>query len=230
MTSAAAAAPADVWGLLAATCAEHGLPWSAAWLGPLQRLAAVLARENALTNLVGDATPSGLAEHVVEALAVAAVTVAALGHAPQRVVDVGAGAGLEALTLALVWPTAQVVAVEPRTRRAAFTVQAAAAMGAGNVRVLQKTLESAKLGPDFDLATARAVWPPAGWLPKANALLTRHGVAALHGHGPPDALAAAVTAALAQLAEAQQQAWHLAGVRAVPGPRGHAVAVLWAPR
>lgn len=197
-------------------CAQAGLPFDAAWAGPLERLQAVLARVQVTTNLVGDPGPRALCEHVVEALAMAAATRAALGHAPARAVDVGAGAGLEALTLALCWPQAQVVAVEPRTKRAAFIALAAEAMPLRNVQVVQKNLASAGLRAEHGLATARAVWPAPEWLPRAAPLLAPGGVIGVHGKGPATALATSL--ALPGFA--------VAAVRDVPGGRGNAVAVL----
>lgn len=201
---------------LLATCARAGLRADEAWRAPLHALAQVLADTHARTNLVGNATPAGLMEHVVEALAIAAATEAGLGHPPQRVVDVGAGAGLEALTLALAWPQARVLAVEPRALRHAFIGSAREAMGLQNLEVVGKSLHGAALGPTFDLAVARAVWPVAEWLPRGRSLVTPRGLVGLHGQGPATALQDSLT----------QPGWRVLAVRDVPGPRHHAVAVL----
>jgi 16S rRNA G527 N7-methylase RsmG len=197
-------------------CVQADLRTDPAWRTPLRALAQVLAETNARTNLVGNATPAGLCEHVIEALALAAVTEAGLGRAPRTVVDVGAGAGLEALTLALCWPQARVVAVEPRALRHAFVRTAAAAMGLTYLEVVGKSLHGAALGPTFDLAVARAVWPPPEWLPRARMLLNPQGLVGLHGQGPAEAFAESL----------RHVAWTTVAARDVPGPRHHAVAVL----
>ncbi len=197
-------------------CTQAGLRCELAWREPLQRLADVLAAANLRTNLVGDASPAALLEHVAEALAVAAATEQALGHIPETTVDVGAGAGLEALTLALCWPGTRVLAVEPRALRHVFIREAADAMGLEHLQVIGKSLHAAALGPSFELATARAVWPAPQWLSRARQLLNSTGVVALHGQGPGPALAATLT----------QVGWQVAATREVPGPRHHAVAVL----
>lgn len=196
-------------------CAQAALPFDADWGAAIAQLGRTLAEAAARTNLVGDARPAALCEHMAEALAVGAAAQEALGSAPGAVVDVGAGAGLEALTLALCWPSARVVAVEPRKLRADFIAVAARAAGLGNVQVIQRTVASCGLGATFDLATARAVWPGPQWLERSRALLAPGGLTAIHGSAP-----AADLARSAAIAGWQPAAW-----RDVPGPRAHAVAV-----
>lgn len=198
---------------LAETAREENLPWNDAWLEPLGRLAGLLLLGQARTNLVGDASPAGLADHVLQALCVADVTATA-GVAPRYVVDVGAGAGLASVAYALVWPQAQVIALEPRRLRAEFLEETASSLGLANLTVQKRSLHSAQLQP-AGLVVARAVWPADEWLPKAYPLLVKGGLAAVHGHGP----AAELRATLAALGA-------VVAVRDVPGPRGHAVALL----
>ncbi len=204
---------------LAALCERQGLPWHDGWLPRLQQLAVCVAQGQQQTNLVGDASEAGVVEHVVEALTVAAAFASVAQAPPRRLADIGAGAGLEALTLALVWPDAEVVAVEPRIRRATFIHATAATLGLERLQVIQKTLHSAHLPPQFDLVTARAVWPAAEWLPRGLQLVQPRGLVTVHGKGPE--------ALLSQ----QLQAWAAVRTcRAVPGPRGNAVALLSARR
>ena len=200
---------------LAAVCAAANLPYSDAWLPQLRALATQLAAGQTRTNLVGDATEAGLLTHVCEALTVAAAALEVLGKPPQQLVDVGAGAGLEALTLAIAWPQARVVAIEPRKLRAAFIAQTAQALGLGNVQVLAQTLHSAEAGARFQLATARAVWPFPEWPEKARGLLAPGGVVALHAFGPAATLAERLVA----------PGWQLRAARDVPGETPYAVAI-----
>jgi 16S rRNA G527 N7-methylase RsmG len=198
---------------LAHDARQNGGPWQDDWRPGLRRLAELLAEFNARTNLVGDASPHGLAEHLAEAWVVAAATEAVLGHAPTSIVDVGAGAGLEGIALALAFPHARVVAVEPRPLRSSFITLAAQAAGVGHLQVVGKSLHAAQLGAEFELATARAVWPPHEWVPRARDLVTTGGVVAVHGNEQlVDRLAA--------------EGWHTAAQRAVPGTRGHVVAIV----
>lgn len=196
-------------------CKEAGLPFDRAWGAPIEQLGRTLALAQARTNLVGDARPAALCEHIVEALTVAAVAQLSLSGVPRSAVDVGAGAGLEAWTLALCWPQARVVAVEPRKLRAAFIEQAALATGVANLRVIPATLASCGVTADFDVATARAVWPAAEWLARSRNLLAPRGVTAVHGSAPAILLADSIAS----------PAWKARGARDVPGARRHAIAV-----
>ncbi len=201
---------------LAAVCEAASLPFEDAWLPELRKLAALLAAGQARTNLVGDASEAGLLTHVREALTVAALTLDVRGGAPKQAVDVGAGAGLEALTLAIVWPDARVVAIEPRTLRASFIAETAAALGLQNLHVIAKSLHSADTGGRFQLASARAVWPFPEWPERARGLLAPGGVAAVHAFGPASTLGERLVA----------PGWQLRGARDVPGEKPYAVAIL----
>jgi 16S rRNA (guanine527-N7)-methyltransferase len=81
------------------------------------------------------------------------------------VADIGSGAGLPGLPLALVRPDLRVVLVEPLLRRATFLGEAVEALGlGGRVEVLRGRAEEQKLA--VDVVTARAVAPLdrlAGW-------------------------------------------------------------------
>ena len=216
MNTGSGAVPVNTLAGLRKTCATHGLPYADAWQDRLRQLAGLLAAGQVRTNLVGDATEAGLTAHVREALTVVAAAEAAFGHAPARAVDVGAGAGLEALTLAIAWPQTHVLAIEPRKLRAAFIAETAAALGLRNLAVTAKTLHSAEAGQLFELATARAVWPYPEWPEKARGLLQPGGVAVCHAFGPAATLSERLTA----------PGWTLAAGQDVPGDKNYAIAVL----
>jgi 16S rRNA (guanine527-N7)-methyltransferase len=83
--------------------------------------------------------------------------------------DVGSGAGLPGVVLAITRPDLQVTLLEPLLRRATFLTEAVTSLGLGNVTVLRQRAEerSAELGNQrFDVVTARALAPLdrlAGW-------------------------------------------------------------------
>jgi 16S rRNA (guanine527-N7)-methyltransferase len=79
--------------------------------------------------------------------------------ARRTVLDVGSGAGLPGLPLALFLEDSQVALLERSARKAAFLANVAALLGLGNVRVLE--LELRGLKERFDLVTFRA-WSPLG--------------------------------------------------------------------
>lgn len=73
-----------------------------------------------------------------------------------KVVDVGSGAGLPGIPMAIAQPMAQFTLVEPMERRANWLNQVVQDLGINNVRVLRARAEDV-VETDFDLATARAV-------------------------------------------------------------------------
>ncbi|MCO4760566.1 MAG: class I SAM-dependent methyltransferase [Myxococcales bacterium] len=169
------------------------LPWRDSWRAPLGHMMTWLARFSARTNLVGNHTPRVVvSEHIVETLVVAAVC-ERLGLQPRSIVDVGAGAGLEALTLALWAEQAQVTVIEPRRKRSDFIELVADAMGVGKrVTVIRDTVPAWRPPTRFDLATSRATFDPETWLAHGRNLLAPGGVVAVHDAanralGPNDA-------------------------------------------
>ncbi|WP_240742354.1 16S rRNA (guanine(527)-N(7))-methyltransferase RsmG [Micromonospora zingiberis] len=78
-------------------------------------------------------------------------------------IDVGSGAGLPGLVLAIARPDLQVTLLEPLARRTAFLDEAVDALGLhDSVRVLRGRAEEAAAGPEpvqGDVVTARAVAP-----------------------------------------------------------------------
>jgi 16S rRNA (guanine527-N7)-methyltransferase len=104
------------------------------------------------------------------------------------VVDVGSGAGLPGIVLAVARPDLSIALVEPLARRAAFLLEAVATLGLeATVTVVRGRAEDVVDGPPAgaDVVTARAVAPLdrlAGWcLPLAHVggrLLALKGVSA----------------------------------------------------
>ncbi|WP_354569876.1 16S rRNA (guanine(527)-N(7))-methyltransferase RsmG [Glaciihabitans sp. UYNi722] len=76
---------------------------------------------------------------------------------PGRVGDVGSGAGLPGVVLAIARPDVQFVLIEPMERRVDWLTAEAARLGLANVEVLRARAEEAKVSPRLDQVTARAV-------------------------------------------------------------------------
>ncbi len=83
--------------------------------------------------------------------------VAALVRPNARVGDIGSGAGLPGLVLAIARPDAQFVLIEPMERRCDWLRHEAAELGLTNVEVMRVRAEDARPAPLLDQATARAV-------------------------------------------------------------------------
>jgi len=76
---------------------------------------------------------------------------------PGRVGDIGSGAGLPGLVLAIARPDVQMVLIEPMERRVDWLVSEAAELGLDNVTVIRARAEETKLDAPLDQLTARAV-------------------------------------------------------------------------
>lgn len=84
----------------------------------------------------------------------------------QVVLDLGSGAGLPGLVLAMQRPSVQVVLVEPLQRRATFLTEAVEHLGLRNALVRRARAEELAGKLEVDVVTARAVAPVdrlAGW-------------------------------------------------------------------
>jgi 16S rRNA (guanine527-N7)-methyltransferase len=75
------------------------------------------------------------------------------------VVDLGSGAGLPGLVLALARPDLSVTLVDPMLRRTTFLSEACEALGATNTVVHRGRAEDLPEGARFDVVTARALAP-----------------------------------------------------------------------
>jgi len=71
--------------------------------------------------------------------------------------DIGSGAGLPGLVLAIARPDVAVTLVEPLLRRTTFLEEAVAALGLDNVRVVRGRADALHGEQRFDVVTARAV-------------------------------------------------------------------------
>ena len=90
----------------------------------------------------------------------------ALSPQPAPVADVGSGAGLPGIPLALARPDLRCILVEPLLRRATFLDEVVDRLGLGNVEVVRAGPRSCTGAWTADVVTARAVAPLdrlAGW-------------------------------------------------------------------
>jgi 16S rRNA (guanine527-N7)-methyltransferase len=114
-----------------------------------------------------------------------------------RGVDIGAGAGLPGLPLAVALPDTPFVLLESAARKCTFLAGVIEQCGLRNAAVVHARAEEWSAGlAAFDLATARAVAPPAVLLEYAAPLLSIGGVlVAWRGRRDPEAEVAAEAAA-----------------------------------
>jgi 16S rRNA (guanine527-N7)-methyltransferase len=139
---------------------EAGTPLPERLREPLFRYGELTIERSALLNLVGPADrPRFFQRHVAECLH---PTLVELARREGAIVDIGSGAGLPGIPLALIAEETRVLLVEPRLRKAQFLEATVAALGlASRVEVFQGSAEKLILESDATLgaglATARAV-------------------------------------------------------------------------
>jgi len=146
-----------------------------AYLGLLQRW-------NAAYNLSAVRDPAEMVtRHLLDSLAVAPYVRGA------TLADLGSGAGLPGLPLAIAAPQRQVALVDSNGKKARFLRAAVRELGLGNVRVLESRVEA--VDGAFDCITARAFTTLADMLAQGGGLLAPDGVwLALKGRFPHDEL------------------------------------------
>lgn len=76
---------------------------------------------------------------------------------PGRVGDVGSGAGLPGVVLAIARPDVQLVLIEPMERRVDWLTAEVARLGLDNVEIVRARAEEVEFSPWLDQVTARAV-------------------------------------------------------------------------
>lgn len=117
-----------------------------------RRFTADLARRGEELGLIGPLEPPRLwSRHIVNCVLVAPLL------RPGLVGDVGSGAGLPGLVLAIARPEVDFLLIEPMERRVDWLVSEASELGLDNVAVLRARAEDARLPHPLDQVTARAV-------------------------------------------------------------------------
>lgn len=118
----------------------------------------LLSKWNRVYNLSAVRDPAAmLVQHVVDSLAV----VGPLRRQTRQrlatsVLDVGSGAGLPGLVLAVMNPDMQVTCIDSVGKKAAFVREAAGALGLRNLHSVHGRVEKLQTPEPFDIVTARA--------------------------------------------------------------------------
>jgi 16S rRNA (guanine527-N7)-methyltransferase len=127
---------------------SHALPLA-------ERYAELLSREGVVRGLIGPREVPRLWERHL-------INCALLGRAigpDLDVCDIGSGAGLPGLVLALSRTDLQITLVEPLLRRATFLEEAVSELGLDNVEVVRARAEELHGRREFSVVTSRAVAP-----------------------------------------------------------------------
>lgn len=124
-------------------------------LSLVERYAELLASDGVVRGLIGPReVPRLWDRHLVNC----ALLATALPR-DARLADIGSGAGLPGLVVALARPDVRVTLVEPLLRRTTFLEEVAAGLGLDNVLVRRDRADAVHGDETYDVVTARAVAP-----------------------------------------------------------------------
>ena len=169
----------------------RALALDAALAEPLLAYLALLARWNRAYNLTAVREPRAMvARHLLDSLAMHGA-VAPLAARNGTLADLGTGAGLPGIPLAIALPGLQVVLVESNGKKARFLREAVRTLGLPNVRVEEARIEAVAAPGAFDAITARALATLPRILELGGHLLAPGGrLLAMKGAVPDDEIAA----------------------------------------
>ena len=117
---------------------------------------ALIGKWNRVYNLTAVRDPAEmLTLHLLDSLSVVAPLRRHVGDRPARVLDVGSGAGLPGVVLAIALPQLQITCVDTVGKKASFIQQVASELRLRNLSAQHARVESMKIDP-VDVVTSRA--------------------------------------------------------------------------
>lgn len=129
-----------------------------------------------------------LNQHLLDSLAIVGPLRRHTGGRPARLLDVGSGAGLPGVVIAICCPEIAVDCVDAVAKKAAFIRQAAAALGLPNLRGIHDRVE--RLVGSYDVIVSRAFASLADFVRWSAAVLAPGGVwLAMKGRRPDGEIA-----------------------------------------
>lgn len=154
---------------------------------------ALIEKWNKVYNLTALREPAEmLTHHLLDSLAVVGPLLRETDGRPLRLLDVGSGAGLPGVVIAIACPHIEVTCVDTVAKKAAFLRQCSASLGLVNLHGLHARVESLSRGrgeEGFDVITSRAFSSLADFVNWSGAALQVGGVwMALKGKHPLDEL------------------------------------------
>ena len=145
--------------ILAARAAEVGIPLTAEQIGQFSVYHEMLLDWNTRMNLTALTAPEDVAvKHIIDSLT---AYDAALFDGARTLIDVGTGAGLPGIPLAVYAPHLTVTLLDALNKRVRFLTEVTAAMGLQNVRCIHARAEEAARTAEhraaYDIVVSRAV-------------------------------------------------------------------------
>lgn len=188
----------------------------------MERYAASLATDGVVRGLIGPREAPRLWERHL-------LNCAVLGEAlptDATVCDIGSGAGLPGLVLAIARPDLRITLVEPLLRRTTYLSEVVDELSLDNVEVIRGRADALHGTRRFDVVTSRAVAPLSRLLGWSMPLVAPDGaLVAMKGSGISDEIEEA-RSTLAKLGCAEPEVLDLGA--GIISPQTHAVRVAWA--
>ena len=133
----------------------------------------LLKKWNKVYNLTAiDSLDAMITQHILDSLAVCP-------HLPlqkhQRIIDVGTGAGLPGIPLALVFPEQSWTLLDSNSKKTAFLLQVKADLALTNVAVVHARIEDFEATPHYDGVISRAFTALDNFIAKTRHLLAQDG-------------------------------------------------------
>ena len=124
-----------------------------------------------------------ITHHLLDSLAVLPeISFALQATTNPRILDVGAGAGLPGLVLAIAQPSWQITLIDTVQKKVAFMQQAIASLGLKNAQAVHGRVEEFQVDAPFDLICSRAFSSIGNFIALSQHVLAEHGqFAALKG-------------------------------------------------
>lgn len=155
--------------LLSRGCTELGLDVTDAQRETLLRFVDLIYERNEAAGLTAIPREHAIRLHILDSLAARR----AIERGP--CLDMGTGAGLPGLALAIADPTIEFVLVESNRRRFAFLQDAVRVLGLSNVHVLQGDIRALPRNERYPTVTSRAFRPPVEFLRIARRIVQPAG-------------------------------------------------------
>lgn len=150
---------------------------------------ALIGKWNKVYNLTAVRDPAEmLTHHLLDSLAVIAPLRRHTGGEAARLLDVGSGAGLPGVVIAICCPEVAVTCVDTVSKKAAFVQQAAVTLKLPNLRGVHARVES--ISEPYDIVSSRAFASLADFVTWSRGALAAQGVwLAMKGKHPAEELA-----------------------------------------
>jgi len=161
---------ADLQAAIERGAAALGQALPAAAAGRLAGLIVLLAKWSGAYNLTAVRRPADMVtEHVLDALSIRPWLEG------RRIADVGTGAGLPGLVLAVTEPGRRFTLVDSSSKKLRFVRQAVAELRLDNVEVVQARVQDYAPEAGFDTVVCRALAPLPRFVESSGHLITGHG-------------------------------------------------------